>query len=109
MSLWIRHRDKSGKHFWLIDTHPVLLLIVIPVSMIAAVTYPGLLAKTMIIIAGCGITCLAAAKISLFRQGILISWGPRFMTRRNALLYKTGYALLGSGAAMMLLVRSMMR
>lgn len=109
MSLWIRHRDKSGKHLWLIDTHPVLLLAVIPIFMIAAVMYPELLAKTMMIIAGSGIICLAFAKISLFRQGIWISWGPRYMTRRNGLLYRTGYILFGSGAAIMLLALSMMK
>ena len=109
MSLWIRHRDKSGKHLWLIDTHPVLLLVVLPVFMIAAIMYPELLAKMTVIITGSGIICLAVAKISLFKQGIWISWGPRSMTRRNALFYKTGYALLCSGAALMLLVRSILR
>ena len=109
MSLWIRHRDKSGKHFWLIDTHPVLLLVAIPVIMIATVTFPELLGKTTMIIAGSGIICLAAAKISLFRQGIWISWGPRYMTKRNALFYKAGYRLLGTGAVLLLLTQSMMR
>ena len=109
MSLWIRHRDKSGRHFWLIDTHPVLLLVAIPVIMIAAVTLPELLWKTTMIIAGSGIICLAVAKISLFRQGIWNSWGRRYMTKRNALIYKAGYTLLGSGAVLMLLARSMMR
>jgi hypothetical protein len=108
MSLWIRHRENSGRHFWLIDTHPVLLLVVIPVFMIAAIIYPELLAMTTLIIAGSGMICLAVAKIPLFRQGIWISWGLRYMSRRNALLYKTGYALFGSGAALTLLVRSMM-
>jgi hypothetical protein len=106
MSLWIRHRSKSGRHFWLIDTHPVLLLAAIAAFMIAAVTHPELFAKTTMIITGSGIICFAAAKISLFRRGILLSCGPRYMTRQNTLLYKTGYALLGSGAVLMLLARS---
>jgi len=109
MSLWIRHTNKSGKHFWLIDTHPVLLLGVIPALIIALVTHPELLSKTIVITTGSGIICLAAAKISLFRQGIWTSWGPRYMTRPNALLYKIGYALLGSAASMILLVHSLVK
>jgi hypothetical protein len=109
MSLWIWHRDKSGRHLWLIDTHPVLLLVAIPVIMIAAVTFPELLRKTTMIIAGSGTICLAVAKISLFRQGIWSSWGSRYMTMRNALIYSLGYTLLGIGAVLMLLMRSMMR
>jgi hypothetical protein len=109
MSLSIRHRDKFGRHCWLIDIHPLLLLFVIPVFMVAPLVYPELFTKTTMIIAGSGIICFAVGKVSLFRQGIWISWGPRYMTRRNVLLYKTGYALLGSGAALMLLVQGMMR
>jgi hypothetical protein len=109
VSLWIRRINKSGRHFWLIDTHPVLLLAVIPAFIFAAVAHPELLAKTTVIIMGSGIICLTVAKISLFRQGIWISWGPRYMTKLNALLYKTGYALLGSAVVLMLLVRTVMR
>jgi hypothetical protein len=39
MSLLIPRRNKSGRHLWLIETHPVLLLAVIAAFMIAAVRY----------------------------------------------------------------------
>ncbi len=73
MSLWIRHRNKSGRHLWLIDTHPVLLLFVIAALMIAAVRYAELFAKTTLVIMGSGLICLTVAKVSLFRRGIWIS------------------------------------
>jgi uncharacterized membrane protein YfhO len=106
MSLWIRRRDKSGKrHWWLIDTHPLLLVALWLISLVTVISYPKLSVKASLMIITIGAISLAVAKVSRFRQGIWISWGAGGMTQRNVKLYWTGYALMGGGLVLYLLAR----
>lgn len=53
-----------------------------------------------------GFLCLTIAKVSLFRQGIWNSWGPRMMTQGYARLYKVAYILLAIGLFLLFVVSS---
>ena len=48
-----------------------------------------------------GLAFIAMAKVPLFRRGIWRSWGPRQMTRPFAVSYGLGYALLATGAVLL--------
>jgi len=48
-----------------------------------------------------GIVCLILAKVSLFRRGIWISFGPALM-KDKARLYKIAYSLMGIGLLLFL-------
>jgi hypothetical protein len=104
ISLSIGRRDKIGKrHLWLIDTDPVLLLVLWSVGLLIVISHPKLSVKASLMIMTIAVICLAVAKVSLFRRGIWISWGAGDMTKQNARLYWTGYALMGSGLVLYLL------
>lgn len=56
-----------------------------------------------VVILSTGLLCVIAAKISLFRRGVWVSWGPRLMTKWWARLYKVGYVFMGLGVFLLLL------
>jgi hypothetical protein len=109
MSLWIKRRDRTGKNLLLIDTHPVLLLIVIGAFIVTLAPHPKFSAWIPGVIVALGVICLAAAKHSVIRRGIWNSWGPSGMTAWNARLYKTAYTLVGLGIALFLMEWLIMR
>jgi hypothetical protein len=99
VSWWVNGRDKSGKRaLWAIDVD--LMQIVLVAGLAVTLFAPRLLRGPAAIfgdairIFGVGFACLAASKVSLFRRGIWISWGPRLMTKWWARVYKLGYALM---------------
>ena len=61
----------------------------------------GLLSTALLL---AGFMCLVVAKLSLFRRGTWVSWGPRLLSARNASLYKAAYALIVCGAALRLVL-----
>ena len=56
-----------------------------------------------VVVLSTGLLCVIAAKISLFRRGVWVSWGPRLMTKWWARLYTVGYVLMGLGVFLLLL------
>ncbi|MDA8240093.1 MAG: hypothetical protein M0Z67_06955 [Nitrospiraceae bacterium] len=114
MSLWWYKRDKSGnKILWQIDYDPMIIMVVI--GLLAAIIGPSLFRNPSIIIEfpfvllAVGLACLIISKISLYRKGIWCSFGPGFMTKGYAKLYKVGYLLLGVGTLVLLALFSAMR
>jgi len=109
MSLWIRQRFKTGKYLWLIDTHPILLLILAGAAVVSLAPHPSLCAKISLILISLGVVCLAVAKYSLFSRGIWNSFGPGGMTKRNSRVYIAAYTLMGSGTILLVLARLITR
>jgi hypothetical protein len=56
-----------------------------------------------------GLASLIIAKISLYKKGIWLSFGPGLMTKGYATLYKTAYVLLGIGVLLLLLILNALR
>jgi len=71
----------------------IFLAMVIP---LVALRIPELL--FCLALYGTGICLLVAAKVSLFRQGIWVSFGPSGMSRIHRACYGIAYVLLVSGA-----------
>lgn len=106
MSLWIRRKDRTGRMcLCLIDTDPTVLLVLWSVCFVLIMTHPETLATAALVILAAGVICFAAAKVSLCRQGIWISWGAQSMTKRYAGPCRMGYALMGSGLVLYVLAR----
>ncbi len=95
MSWWIRRKDKEGKqHLWAIDVDPIMVLIIFSLLMVFIIPNAHG-ASSLFMFAG--FICLLFAKVSLFRRGVFISWGPSRMTRGYAILYRIGYILIIGG------------
>jgi hypothetical protein len=108
MSLWFFRRAKKGERLvWLIDVPllPTLALVGATVGVLLSMVcqYPMATAIGSVGMMLIGYACLVSAKISLFRRGIWISWGPRLMSVGCARLYRAGYGLIGFGGALLLL------
>ena len=87
MSWWFYRSGEHGtRELWAIDFDPLLTIFVllIPVSILLI---DGLLSLFLL---SCGFVCLLIAKVSLFRRGVWVSWGPRLMSVDNAKLYRVG-------------------
>jgi len=107
MSFWWYTLGKRGKrHLWLVDTDP--MLVVMGLVMTAAIIGTNLLSHPSIpfVLAASGLACLTLSKISLFRRGIWLSFGPGLMSKGYATLYKVAYVLIGMGVLLMLLLLS---
>jgi hypothetical protein len=109
MSFWCHRRDKSGKKIlWEIDYDPLTFIVII--GLLAALVGPSLFRNpSLIIFFPCmllltGLTCLVISKISLYKKGIRVSFGPNLMSKGFATLYKIAYILLGIGTLLLLLL-----
>jgi hypothetical protein len=107
MSFWWYTRDKRGKrHLWGIDTDPMAVMLVLGLTVastsLALLQHPSI--PFILIISG--LACLILAKLSLYRQGIRLSFGSALMSRRYASLYKVAYVLMGIGVLLMVLLLS---
>jgi len=106
MSWWVNGKDK--RELWLIDFD--IAFLVIPVGVSAAIVIPHALFNpapfiyASIAMVASGVVSVFAAKLSLFRRGIWVSWGPRQMSKAYARLYVAGYALIGVGLLLMLMM-----
>ena len=115
MSLWLYRRDKNGKKIlWQIDFDPMIILVVI--GLLAALFIgPSVFRNPSIIkmfpfgLLSAGLACLIVSKISLYKRGIWFSFGPGFMTKGYAKLYKAGYLLLGVGTLLLFALLNAMR
>ena len=110
MSWWINGKDK--RELWGIDVE--IGILIIPVVIIAAIVIPNALLNpapfmyTSIGMVASGVVGVFTAKLSLFRRGIWVSWGPRQMSKAYAGLYVVGYALIGVGLLLMLVMSKIM-
>ena len=95
MSWWFYRSGKPGtRELWAIDFDPLLTSFVLGIP-VAILLIDGLLSLFLL---SRGFVCLLIAKVSLFRRGVWVSWGPRLMSVGNAKLYRVGYLLIGIGA-----------
>lgn len=102
MSWWVSRTGKQGTpELWAIDFDPVLAIVVATVPLIVLLSY-GLLSVAILAV---GFSCLVIAKVSLFRRGVWVSWGPKLMSARASAIYKIGYLLIAIGAVLRLTVR----
>jgi hypothetical protein len=114
MSLWFSTRDKKGRrHWWAIGTDPTAVVSAITIIVLWAGSnlMQCLLQHPWVpfVLAGSGLAFLVIAKVSLYRQGIWLSFGPGLMARKYASLYKVAYVLIGVGVLLMLLLLGALR
>jgi len=97
--------NKAGKIRW-IDIEPLTAMIFI--GLLAAIIGPHKLARAFLILPFAlsilGLVFLIISKVSLFRQGILFSFGSKLMTRGYARLYRLSYILIRIGVFFLLLL-----
>ena len=110
MSFWLYGRTRRGKRYlWQIDTDPLGVLIAIGfVAVVIALNvihYPWI----PLVLLAAGLACLIVSNISLYRQGIWLSFGPGLMSKGYATLYKAALVLLGVDTLLMLLLLSALR
>jgi hypothetical protein len=90
-----------------IDIEPMGLIFILGLMVTLVVprwmNRPVAILSDGVVVLSTGLLCVIAAKISLFRQGIWLSWGPKRMTKWWARLYRVGYVLMGFGVVLLLL------
>src|SRR6185436_6485438 len=102
MSWWVtKHGEGGSRELWIVDVDPLLTICVLVLPTLVLVVN-GLLSTALLV---GGAICVLVAKISLFRRGTWVSWGPRLLAPRNASLYKLGYTLIAIGAVLRLALR----
>ncbi|HNS20283.1 MAG TPA: hypothetical protein PKH24_07275 [Sedimentisphaerales bacterium] len=111
MSFWLDTRGKGGKgHLWQIDTDPFAVIGALAFAAVVVgmglIVHPVLTGWLSVVLLLSGLACLTAAKISLYRQGTWLSFGPALMSRGCASLYKVAYVLMGMGVLLALLLLS---
>jgi|MudIll2142460700_1097286.scaffolds.fasta_scaffold1268540_2 hypothetical protein len=109
MSLWIYKKEKNGKKIlWQIDFDPMVIMVVIAMlaALIGPVFFqdPSIIIKLPFVLLGTGLVCLIISKMSLYKRGIWFSFGPKFMSKGFAKLYKAAYVLIGFGGLILLLL-----
>lgn len=114
MSWWVYRRNADGRHeVWQIDVDLMSIVFVLGLLVVFIVPRwmrgPVAIASDGGVVLSAGLMCLVAAKISLFRRGVWVSWGPRLMTKWWARLYKLGYALMFVGVFLFLLAYGVAR
>ncbi len=115
MSLWFRYRDKQRTaHYITIPFEPLALIALVGVFVALLVqlllAYRDATTHSPIAVAAvCAATlairlsAITIAKISVMRQGRLVTFGPRLMSLRMRVLYAIGYLILAFGSACTLL------
>lgn len=114
MSFWLYTRGKGGKRpLWQIDTEPFAVMSVLVFAVVVVglglILHPALTGWLSVVLLLSGLACLTISKVSLYRQGIWLSFGPGRMTRGCASLYKVAYLIMGVGVLLMALMLSAMR
>ncbi len=108
MSLWIRRRDPAGRLFYYAVEVPFAFIIpatgivlALLLGSLAAAPIPTLLVCSSIALTGS--VLIGVAKWSMFRKGILVSFGSAGMSRRMRAFYRIGWSLVIAGTAITLL------
>ena len=109
MSFWIYRRDsRNRKQLWQLDApvEPALLTIGLLFSLIvpAVQRFTTAFGIAFGLITLTGLILLLLCKLSLFRRGIWISWGPGQLSSGYANLYKLAYGLMVIGVGLLALV-----
>jgi hypothetical protein len=98
-SRWVNHR---------IDIEPMGLIFILGLIVTLVVprwmNRPNAIFSDAVVVLSIGLLCVVAAKISLFRRGVWVSWGPRPMSKSWARLYRVGYVFMGLGVFFLLLL-----
>jgi hypothetical protein len=111
MSLWVN--DKRSGRLWAIDVDIMAVMAV--VAVVAAMLAPAIVgnplgaARTALWLMVAGATLVAAAKATLLRQGIWLSWGTSRMSRTFAIVYRCGYSCMVLGLLMLILSLTVVR
>lgn len=113
MSFWLYTRGKGGKrHLWQIDTEPFTVMSVLAFAAVVAgmglILRPAMTGWLSVVLLLSGLACLILAKVSLYRQGIWLSFGPGRMSSGYASLYRVAHVLMGLGVLLMLLLLSVL-
>lgn len=115
MSLWLRYRDTRGmEHHIAIPFDPLTFVAIIAcvVGVIAAAIQsfsivsarsPGVVGTVCAVALAVGLGALIVAKFSVIRQGRIVTFGPRLMSRKMRVIYAVGYVLLAFGTGCTLL------
>lgn len=108
MSWWVYSKDR--RTLWAIDVDIMALIFVLGLGVTMVVPRlmrdpVGFMYVSTVLMAA-GVLAVFLAKLSLFRRGIWVSWGPAKMTRGYANLYGIGYSLIGLGLVLLVLVIS---
>jgi hypothetical protein len=102
MSWWIKRKDEQGKtHLWAVDVDPLLFMMLL--SLLLAFIIPSL-SRVSTVLMFSGFLCFLIAKVSLFREGVWISWGSSRMGKGYTILYRVGYGLMLAGIFLRLLL-----
>lgn len=105
MSWWVG--DSRSGRLKAIDVDIIAVLVV--VAVVAAVLAPAIVgnpggaARTALLLMIAGAVLVAAAKATLWRQGIWLSWGTNRMSRTFAIVYRCGYSCMALGFLMLVL------
>ncbi len=86
---------ESAKASALIMFGPVLGGVFMGLLMMNASIYPKQFAYTSWLFYGIGFVLFFVAKISVIKKKKIFTFGPSSMTKKNRILYKSGYALMG--------------
>ena len=104
---WVVY-GKDKRELWLIDFDIAFLIFPVGISAAIVIHYallnPAAFVYASIAMVASGVVGVFVAKLSLFRRGIWVSWGPRQMGRAYARLYVIGYALIGVGLLLLLVM-----
>lgn len=102
--------SKPGhRHAWLVEFQLLVFAVPLIFGVLLSALLPLVLRHPWPVALGSvgamwlGAVSVAISKVSLFRQGIWVSWGSRLMGRHSAILYRIGYGLIGLGTALLLL------
>ena len=108
VSLWIPKRDKTGRVYYFVVELPIMVILAIVaigvsllVSCVATAPVESML--SFLAVTGIGFFLFAVAKVSVFRQGELVSFGSARMSAKMKTAYRTGWVLMAIGATLTLL------
>ena len=107
MSLWIPKRDKNGRLYFIVVELPIFLIFpaigfVICLLLSCVATAPVESMLSFLAVTGFGLFLFAVAKVSVFRQGHLVSFGSAKMSPQMRTAYRTGWVLMVIGATLTL-------
>ena len=114
MSFWIYKKDKNGKTvLWQIDIAIPFLITLLGLLITLILPRQSEMLSFIVwlpfVLSGAGLVLLILTKISLYRQGIWVSFGCKQMSKTNAALYKAAYVLLGLGVLLLLFTWNALR